>query len=303
MKLAFHTLDVFTRHRFGGNPLAVVLDADGLSSQDMQSIAREFNLSETVFVLEPHDPVNTARMRIFTPVAELPFAGHPIVGTAILIGQLRARDMIRAQDVGIALETANGPITCSVRHARNQPARARFEMSQAPMRAGEPASAHHLSQALGLASETIGFGNHVPSIYSAGLPITFVPVRDTQALRAINPQSPYWQQAFGTTQLQAAYAYTQMADHSPDGFAARMFFPAPDLREDPATGSAAAAFAGVIMQFDPRGEGAHHLTIEQGVDMGRASQIFLGLEVDGGELTGASIAGEAIEIMQGSIEV
>ncbi|MBV1701313.1 MAG: PhzF family phenazine biosynthesis protein [Hyphomicrobiales bacterium] len=303
MKLAFHTLDVFTRHRFGGNPLAVILEADGLSSQDMQSIAREFNLSETVFVLEPHDLVNTARMRIFTPVTELPFAGHPIVGTAVLIGQLRARDMIRSQDVGIVLETASGPITCSVRHARNQPARARFEMLQAPMPAGEPAASHHLSQALGLPPEAIGFGNHAPTVYSAGLQLTFVPVRDAAALRAISPQSPYWQEAFGSTQVQAAFAYTKMPENSPDGFAARMFFPAPDLREDPATGSAAAAFAGVIMQFEPRGDGAHHITIEQGVDMGRASQIFLGLEVENGELTGASIAGEVIEVMQGMIEV
>ncbi|HWG05648.1 MAG TPA: PhzF family phenazine biosynthesis isomerase, partial [Beijerinckiaceae bacterium] len=126
MRRKFHTLDVFTEHALAGNPLAVVLDCDGLDDNRMQAIAREFNLSETVFVLEPADPVNTAKIRIFTPSRELPFAGHPTIGAAILIAELRAPELLAASDVTLVLEEGIGLVTCSVRHRPNQGPRASF---------------------------------------------------------------------------------------------------------------------------------------------------------------------------------
>lgn len=128
MQRPFYTLDVFADALFAGNPLAVVLEADAIEPARMQQIAREFNLSETVFVLEPHDPVHTARIRIFTPTRELPFAGHPTVGTAALMGLLRAPELLGRQDIAVVLEEAVGPVSCTVRRAKGGPVRASFDL-------------------------------------------------------------------------------------------------------------------------------------------------------------------------------
>jgi trans-2,3-dihydro-3-hydroxyanthranilate isomerase len=120
MRRAFHTLDVFTRTPLAGNPLAVVLDAKGLDTTRMQAIAREFNLAETVFVFEPKNPVNTASLRIFTPSRELPFAGHPTVGTAVLLAHLREPELLKSDDLRIVLEERVGEVVCVARHRKGQ---------------------------------------------------------------------------------------------------------------------------------------------------------------------------------------
>ena len=163
MRRKFQTLDVFTETALAGNPLAVVLDAEGLDSARMQAIAREFNLSETVFVLPPHDPVNTARIRIFTPGRELPFAGHPTVGTAVLLAELRAPELLANQDIAVVLEEAVGNVSCTVRHARNAAARASFVLPKLPEYLGPIDASQAVAAALGLMADEIGFGAHAPA--------------------------------------------------------------------------------------------------------------------------------------------
>ena len=134
MTRRFFTLDVFAETALAGNPLAVVLDAADLDGDRMQAIAREFNLSETVFVLEPADPANTARVRIFTPARELPFAGHPTVGAAALIAHIRAPDVLAAQDMRIVLEEGIGDVVCEVRHRKGRALAAKFDLPKLPQR-------------------------------------------------------------------------------------------------------------------------------------------------------------------------
>ncbi len=171
MTRRFQTLDVFTETALAGNPLAVVLDAEGLDDARMQAVAAEFNLSETVFVFEPRNAINTARIRIFTPKRELPFAGHPTIGTAALIAQRRAGDLLAAQDLRIVLEESVGDIVCVARHRKGRALAASFELPKLPEQLdyAPPADAE-IAAGLGLSIEDIGFKRHRPALFSAGAP-------------------------------------------------------------------------------------------------------------------------------------
>ena len=297
MTRRFQTLDVFTETALAGNPLAVVLDAEGLDDARMQAIAGEFNLSETVFVFEPRNPINTARVRIFTPKRELPFAGHPTVGTAALIAHRRARDLLAAQDLRIVLEEAVGDVVCSSRHRQGRALAAYFELPKLPQRLdGEPPSTAEIGAGLGLEPADIGFGAHEPSLYSAGVPYLFVPVRSLAAIRAARPGRTPGAESGGLS----AYLYTREAEREGSAFHARMFW---EQGEDPATGSAAAAFAGVVHAFDRPGDGEHSLTIEQGFEMGRPSLIALGLTIEAGALSAATIGGSVVILSSGSLDL
>jgi trans-2,3-dihydro-3-hydroxyanthranilate isomerase len=301
MRRKFHTLDVFTRVPLAGNPLAVVLDSDGLDTARMQAIAREFNLSETVFVLPSRDPVNTARVRIFTPAQELPFAGHPTIGTAILLAELRAPDVLAREDVRVVLEEAVGPVACMVRHVTGQAPRARFDIPKLPEPASALGSRVAITEALGLAEADIGFAGHEPRGFSAGVSFAFVPIAGRAALARAKPITAHWQAAFGAGRL-PAYLYCKEPEGKGHAWRARMFGPEFGIVEDPATGSAAAAFAGVVMAHEKPTDGEHAFIIEQGFEMGRPSLITVGLEVANGTLKSASIGGEAVMLMQGIVD-
>ena len=296
MARRFQTLDVFTETALAGNPLAVVLDADGLSDARMQAIAGEFNLSETVFVFEPRNAVNTARVRIFTPQRELPFAGHPTIGTAALIAHQRAGDLLAAQDLRIVLEEAVGDVVCSARHRQGRALAASFDLPRLPERLdGKPPPAAEVARGLGLDPDDIGFDAHEPSLYSAGVPYLFVPVRSLAAMRAARPARTH-----GEGGGPWAYLYTREAEQNGSTFHARMFW---EGREDPATGSAAAAFAGVVQAFDRPGDGEHTLTIEQGFEMGRPSLIALSVTIEAGVLAAATIGGSVVVVSSGSLDL
>ena len=190
MKRRFQTLDVFTETALTGNPLAVVLDAEGLDDACMQGIAAEFNLSETVFVFEPRNAINSARVRIFTPRRELPFAGHPTVGTAALIAHQRAGDLLAVQDLRIVLEEPIGDVVCVARRRKGQPLAAYFELPKLPEPLeAKPPSAAKIASSLGLEPQDIGFDGHEPSLYSAGRPIcSFQSARSTRSA-ALRPVS------------------------------------------------------------------------------------------------------------------
>ena len=297
---AYHILDVFTDTPYQGNPLAVVHEADDLDTAQCQAIAREFNLSETAFVLEPRDPVNTARLRIFTPTRELPFAGHPTVGSAILIATLRAPEMFGRQHLAIVLEEEIGLVECTVRRVGGKP-RASFTLPRIPAAPELVQDFDTLATVLGLRPEQIGFDGHRPATASAGNPFVFVPLADQAAVGAIVPQFARWDEFLPSPMPRAIFAYTRGGEKPDASFHARMFAPEMGMIEDPATGSAAAAFAAVVTAFDRPADGDHTLVIEQGFEMGRPSLMTLGLEIERGSLVSASVGGGAVIVAEGSL--
>lgn len=303
MRLSFHTLDVFTETRFAGNPLAVVHDADGLSDQQMQTIAREFALSETVFVQKSERPAHTAKVRIFTPTTELPFAGHPTVGTAALLAELRTPAATGDGDTLIVLELKVGTVRVGVRQRPGKAPFAEFDLPKLPERGVSPPAAERMAAALGLIPGEIGFENHRPTIYSAGVPFAFIPIGTRAAMARATVVAPHFGQVFAAPMPGGAFLYCRETVHTTSQFHARMFWPSAGVIEDPATGGAAAAFAGVVHQFDAPRDGSHRRIIEQGFEMGRPSLITLSLEVEGGRLKAARIGGSAVRVSEGTMEV
>ncbi len=293
MRRRFHTLDVFTDQALAGNPLAVVQDAEDLDTARMQAIAREFNLSETVFVLAPRDPVNSARIRIFTPGRELPFAGHPTVGTAVLLAELRAPEIVARQDLSVVLEEDVGLVHCTARRVKGR-SRASFTLPRLPEEVGQPLPDAALAAALSIDEVEIGVDRHRPTLISAGVPYTLVPLASVAAVDRAWPDLGRWPNDL------RVYAYTR---DDGGGFYARMFAAGLGIYEDPATGSAAAAFAGAVMRFEAPEDGDHTVLIRQGVAMGRPSLIVLGLEVAGGALASASIGGGAVIVSEGTVDL
>ena len=303
MRRKYYLLDVFSDRALSGNSLAAIVDCDRLETEIMQKIAAEFNLSETIFVLAPRDPVNTARLRIFTPNAELPFAGHPTIGGAILVAELCAAALLRTQDLRVVLEENIGAIVCTVSHRSNSARRAHFILPKLPSRIGVPQDKDRLAAALGLNAAEIGFDRHLPTVYSAGLPFTFVPIASLAALVRAKPRLDLFDLAFGAGAPGAAYLYTRETVDEAHDFHARMFAPGWGIGEDPATGAAAAAFTGVLMDFENVPDGSHALTIEQGYECGRPSLITLTLDVEQSVLVEASIGGAAVIVAEGMLDL
>lgn len=298
MARRFFTLDVFAKDALSGNPLAVVVDSEGLDAARMQRIAREFNLSETVFVLPARNAINTAHLRIFTPSIELPFAGHPTVGTAVLLASLRAPEMAGARDLSVVLEEEVGDVACSVRLERQGASFAYFSLPRLPEKVGE-ANARALAEALSLSPEDIGFDGHRPVVYSAGTPFCFVPVSGLGAIARATPDAQKLTPACAGGR--GAYLYTRETNNADNAVHARMFSALMPGLEDPATGSAAAAFAGVALEFEKPDDGEHTLVIEQGFEMGRPSLIALGMNVQGGALAAATIGGHVVRVSEGTL--
>jgi len=295
MPRRFVTLDVFTARRFAGNPLAVVTDAEGLDTSAMQTIAREFNLSETVFVLPPDDPAHRAKLRIFTPATELPFAGHPTVGTAVLLGRLDGG----TQEREIVLEERIGLVRCVVAPRDADSGRARFALARLPQEIGA-ADAGAAAAALGLPPGDIGFDRFLPGRWTAGVNMTMVPVASLAAVGRSTPDLARWDAAF-PAEANAAFVFCRETVEPGHAFHARMFGPRLGIPEDPATGAAAAAFAGVLARQGGLADGDHALVIEQGFEMGRPSLIHLGLTLRAGTLVAATIGGEAVVVTEGTI--
>jgi trans-2,3-dihydro-3-hydroxyanthranilate isomerase len=293
MRLPFATLDVFTERRFAGNPLAVVFEADGLAAATMQAIAREFSHPETVFVLKPDQPGNTARARIFTPAREMPFAGHPTVGTALVLS------LRRGAGTEVNLEEKIGLVKCRVAPEGGDRGRASFVIPSLPERSGDAASRDAIAAALRLATDDIGFAGHKCEKWSAGNGFTFVPLRNIDAVRRCRIDDARWDAAFDGV---GAFVFSDETEATTHDFHARMFAPRAGVREDPATGSAAAAFAGFCANNLSLADGEHHFTIEQGYEMGRPSLIELGITMRNGALAAAIVGGPAIIVTEGTIE-
>ena len=293
MKLDYTLLDVFTTERLSGNPLAVVTRADGLHDDQMQRIAAEFNLSETVFITRPRAERHTAALRIFTPRVELPFAGHPTVGAAVVVG-------LESRMTAVRLEEHVGVVTCVIEKIDRRSATARFALPTLPAVAGNPPELRRVAAALGIDPEHIGLGAHRPSVYSAGVVFYLVPVRNAAVLAAITPSAPGWAEAFPLGR-HSVYVYTGTPDEEGNDFAARMFSPGMGLSEDPATGSAAAALIGALAGDAPDGQTEYRL--RQGHEMGRPSLITLQIRKDGDTLTHGGIGGSAVVVGHGTLDL
>ncbi|MBN9020551.1 MAG: PhzF family phenazine biosynthesis protein [Rhizobiales bacterium] len=298
MSRRYAILDVFTSRPLAGNPLAVVLDAEGLDDARMQAIAAEFNLSETVFVLPPERSVHSAAIRIFTRTRELPFAGHPTVGTAILLGLERAAAGMGNGEMVMVLEEKIGPVRCGVSLAGEALGHAIFDLPRLPEAGGPAPDREAIAAALGLMPAEIGFENHRPTVYDAGLAFALVPVRDLGVIARAGVNPAAWQSGIGG----AAYLYCRETQESGHHFHARMFSPKLGMEEDPATGSAVAALAGAIAAFDQPPGGSHRYVVEQGFEMGRPSLIGLEIDMDGGAVVEGRISGEAVVFARGTIE-
>lgn len=297
MRRRFITLDVFTRRRFAGNPLGMVFDSEGLDTEAMQTIAREIGHPETVFMLPPQDSRHKAAMRIFTPASELPFAGHPTVGAAV--GLARASGGGRQN---LVIEEQVGPVSCIAEMHDADSGHAEFTLPRLPERAGDLPDAAAMATALSLNAADIDARAYPPSRWSAGVAFSMVPVRSLDAAARAKPDPTLFDKVFafgGHAMVYVICAETANAAHQVH---ARMFAPSRGIAEDPATGSAAAAFAGLYATHKRLGNGTHKLTIEQGYEMGRPSEIGLTLRIDGGELREASIGGDAVVVSEGVIE-
>lgn len=295
MKLPYYLLDVFTRDRLSGNPLAVVLKADELSGARMQALAREFNLSETVFVLPPKNDRHTAALRIFTTSTELPFAGHPTIGASVLLGLHNRFSAVR-------LELGVGLVTAIMEKSDKRTGQAKFALPHLPRRIAELPDRAAVASRFGLAEADIGCGDMMPARYSGGLPYYLIPVRDAQALEAIELERRGWAETFPGDH-NAAYAFTATPHERGNDYAARMFGVGPNLGEDPATGSAAAALIGLLADEGGYGDGHHGATIRQGREMGRPSTIAIQFNVEQGALKHAGIGGSAVILAEGTIDL
>jgi trans-2,3-dihydro-3-hydroxyanthranilate isomerase len=304
MQLRYTLLSVFTKKAEGGNPLAVVTEAEGLDTGAMQAIARKLSLSETVFVLPATRPSHTAAIRIFTPMEELPFAGHPTIGAAICLAYQRIWPKMDEEcDALAVLEAKGGILRVAVKPAGDDVAFAEFDVPSLPQETAETAPVDRLAAALGLAPTEIGFENFRPRRFSAGSPFTFVPVEGLDAMRRARVVDAFWDEAFGGDNHPAAYLYCRETVQHKAAFHARAFVPAMGVPEDAATGSAAAAFAAIINLFDGPPEGTYNAMIEQGVEMGRPSEIFVEFEVQGRHLRGVRIGGFAVMVGERTLEL
>ena len=303
--------DVFTATPFCGNPLAVVFAADGLSDERMQTIAAEFNLSETVFINKPVNPAHTAALRIFTAVQELPFAGHPTVGAAIAIVEARriaAGDALSGVNTSVEmLEEKIGLVRAAVRIAPDRPGFCEFDLPKRSAHVEVDFDEAMIAAALGLGLHEIGFENHRMGVWSAGVPILLVPVGDVETVSRAVCNATLWQETApvvaGKEGPAFAYVYSRGGVSHDADFHARMFAPGEGFVEDPATGAAVAALSGAIALFDGLNDGHHNYRIEQGVEMGRPSSIGLHLDVAGGQVAQARIGGEAVMIASGHLLV
>ena len=296
--LAFRTLDVFTARAYTGNPLAVVLDADGLRDWQMQRIASEFNLSETVFVCQPRTPGALATARIFTPARELPFAGHPTVGCACLLADL---GLVPAAASRLVLDEGVGPVTVELRQEAGQPWFAQLTAAVAPETRpwdGDPAE---IAAVLGLEPDVLGGEAEVPRQASCGNPFLIVPLKQPELLASIRFDSQRARRLLADGWAHAIYVYARGYE---DGeLRSRMFAPDLGVAEDPATGSAAVALAGALALEAPLLEADLRWTIHQGVEMGRASQLYAEASKRGGTVVAVRVGGYAVRVSEGRIRI
>jgi trans-2,3-dihydro-3-hydroxyanthranilate isomerase len=295
MKLNYLLLDVFTRQPLGGNPLPVVLKADGLLDDQMQSIAREFGQSETVFLTRPRHERHTSGVRIFTPELELPFAGHPTIGSAVVLALQQRLSAVR-------IEELVGMITCIIEKVDRRTAHARFALPKLPEEAGKPPDKHAIAMALGINAEDVGCPGYQPAVFTAGVLFYLLPVRNALVLKSLKPNFANWTETFPLGH-HSVYCFTPAAEEKDVDIAARMFSPGIGRVEDPGTGSAAAALIGLLARNASFDDGQSEIRVRQGVEMGRPSRLSIQFKKEAGVLTHGGIGGDAVIVGEGALDL
>jgi trans-2,3-dihydro-3-hydroxyanthranilate isomerase len=299
----FMTLDVFTDRMFGGNPLAVLPDARGLTTEQMQAIAREFNYSETTYVLPPEDQNNTRKVRIFTPLAEIPFAGHPNVGTAVALARLDALGEVVAGQ-RILFEEAAGTVSVFLRGNGGEIDAAEFIAPVINQFDGE-VPLKDAASALGLAPDKIVSEHHAPCILSLGIRFLYVELKDLEALAASEAAPGPVTRVSAAWGLDGVFAYARTGEDSDNGIdvRARVYAPVHGVMEDPASGSANAGLANILASLHDEPNATLEWNVAQGVEMGRPSRLHVTAERRKGEVAEVRVAGGAVVACRGQIDV
>ncbi len=303
--LKFYQADVFTGQPFGGNPVAVFPDAQGLTHVQLQQIAREMNLSETVFVLPPTDPAAVVRVRIFTPTQEIPFAGHPVLGAFFILAELgiiSAKEPVTRfmQECAIGLfpvelHTEDGLVELVV---MTQP-KPEF---LGPVEDTE--DLYKIASALGLAKYTIADAKWPIEVVSTGLPVLIVPVRSLTAVRSIRPDSSAIIDLCRRFGANGIMVFTTVTVEPSATVHARMFAPSIGILEDPATGSASGALGAYLVQngvvdVAPTTE----VIVEQGYEIERPSQILVRVESDDDIIQAVKVGGQCVTVVEGTLKL
>ena len=301
MKLNFVTVDVFTGTQFAGNPLAVILNAQGLSGAQMQAVAAEFNLAETTFVLPPKDPAHTAEVRIFTPRYEMPFAGHPNVGTAFALAQAGTSYGRAVGKDRVVFEEKAGLVPISLLKDGAVVTGARLASPQL-LTIGAEVSTELIASACSLSINDLETGNHPPLIASCGVPFILAELKDRTRLAAATARSDVFMREVAEQPATSILIYTRVEESDID-IRARMFAPHHGIPEDPATGSANVALVGLLAKLRTEPDSRISKAIAQGVEMGRPSLLQAEAEKKGGVVTATYIGGRCVPVMSGTIEL
>jgi trans-2,3-dihydro-3-hydroxyanthranilate isomerase len=303
MRYAFWTVDVFTDRAFGGNPLAVIPYANGLTTEQMQLIAREFNLSETAFVLPAESPEHTFRLRIFTPAVELPFAGHPTIGTAFVLG-LCGRVELKSERTRIVLGENVGAVPVEIRSASGQPVFTQLTTAKLPEWGPSPPPSETVAAMLSLdPTDVLDDARDEPQAISCGMPFLFVPLKSLDAIRRARLNWEWANQYLAGAWASQIYAFSYNVETSGATVHARAFTHFVGVEEDPATGSAASGLAGYLSKRERLKDGTTHWRVEQGIEMGRPSLIDVEADARDGALTAVRVGGSSVVVSEGHLLV
>ncbi|MCZ8203141.1 PhzF family phenazine biosynthesis protein [Gemmatimonas sp.] len=313
--IRYVTADVFTSQPFTGNPLAVVFGAEGLSTDTLQSITREFNYSETTFVFAPESAGTTRRVRIFTPGMEVPFAGHPTIGTAhvlVATGEVKpSAEEIAAGEMTVVLGENVGPVPVRLRLDQGGPSWAQLTTALLPEERVEVTDREAIAHMLSLEVTDLLDGDYAPAGVSCGLPFQMIPLASVDAVSRARLRVEAWERVLGGTWAEwpMVFAMTggthsgDLADHVRGcDLRARVFVPSCGVPEDPATGSANAALAGYLAARTPR-EGTLRWEVAQGVEMGRPSRLSIEADKWQGGITAVRVGGASVVMAQGTMVV
>jgi trans-2,3-dihydro-3-hydroxyanthranilate isomerase len=297
-RYSYCTVDVFTTTRFGGGPLAVLPDARGLTTAEMQAITREFNYSETTFVLPPEDPSHTRRVRIFTPGSEVPFAGHPTLGTAHV---LAAIGEIPQGTRRVVLGEEVGPVPVTLQWTDGVPSFAQFSVAKLPEVLPLRPTSSELAAMLSLEPEEVLTGAMAPQPVSCGLPYTVIPLRSLDAVRRARFRTDLWERALAGSDVHLVFVFALEAEDPAHQVHARMFAPGVSIAEDPACGSGCSALGGYLGMRDTTANGTLRWAVEQGYEMGRPSLLNVECEKRDGVITAIRVGGNSVMVCQGEI--
>lgn len=297
----YFTLDVFTDQRFGGNPLAVILDARGLSSEQMLQVTREFNYSESTFLLPAETPDTTKRVRIFTPGGEVPFAGHPTIGTAIAL--VYAGDVpTEGESVRVVLGENVGPVPVTVRLVNGVPVWAQLSTAIMPTEQ-PPMDRAVVAEMLGLSITDLMVADaYAPAATSCGLPFLIVPLASHDAVSRAKVNEPVFARTLRGTSCAMIMAFAMIDDIPGVDVHCRVFCPDDGVPEDPATGSANAALGGYLAARTPR-TGTLRWVSQQGIEMGRPSRLEIEVDKSGSAITAVRVGGSAVLMSEGRLRL